>query len=233
MPRRRRITVPGLPMHIVQRGNNRGPCFFEDADRRFYLHHLARILPEASCELHAYCLMTNHVHLLVTPLASNSCACLMRRLNLLHSQYMNRTYERTGSLWEGRFRSCSVQSEAYLLNCYRYVELNPVRARLADSPDAFEWSSYRTNARGVPSTFITPHEEYQRLGTSAEDRYASYRSLFGGPEPMLAAIRQATNGNLVLGSRTFMDRLSASLGRRVERGKAGRPANRDKNVVRP
>ncbi len=143
-------------MHIVQRGNNRGPCFFEDADRRFYLHHLARILPEAGCELHAYCLMTNHVHLLVTPLASSSCACLMRRLNLLHSQYMNRKYERTGSLWEGRFRSCIVQSEAYLLNCYRYVELNPVRARLADSPDAFEWSSYRTNARGVPSTLITP-----------------------------------------------------------------------------
>ena len=124
--------LSGLPVHIVQRGNNRAPCFFEDQDRHFYLFHLERLLPRSRCSLHAYCLMTNHVHLLVTPAEPVGCARLMKYLGQLHTQYVNRHYGRSGTLWEGMFKSCIVQSEDYLLSCYRYIELNPVRGGLCD-----------------------------------------------------------------------------------------------------
>jgi putative transposase len=139
MPRRGRIMLAGVPVHLVQRGNNRSPCFVADEDRSFYLFHLGRGLGRYGCELHAYCLMTNHVHLLVTPRSAESCALLMKHLGQLHSQYFNKLYKRTGSLWEGRFRSCLVQSER---TCYRYIELNPVRAGLAAGPREYCWSSY-------------------------------------------------------------------------------------------
>jgi putative transposase len=123
-----------MPLHIIQRGNNRAACFVGDGDRSFYLFHLGRGLNRFDCALHAYCLMTNHVHLLLTP-------STQKHVGQLYSQYVNRTYDRTGGLWEGRFRSCLVQSEAYLLTCYRYIELNPVRAGLVQHPKEYEWSS--------------------------------------------------------------------------------------------
>src|SRR5206468_7516033 len=109
MPRRARIMLADVPAHVIQRGNNRGPCFLNDEDRDFYLFHLARGLGRFGCQLHAYCLMTNHVHLLLTPEGAESCAALMKHMGQLHSQYFNKRYGRTGSLWEGRFRSCLVQ----------------------------------------------------------------------------------------------------------------------------
>jgi len=126
--------LPGIPLHVVHRGNNRQACFYQDSDRAFYLFHLRRLLVPASCSLPAYCLMTNHVHLLLTPAAGSSCAQLMQRVAQLHTQYVNRTYGRSGSLWEGRFRSCLVPPEDYLLACYRYVDANPVRAGLCARP---------------------------------------------------------------------------------------------------
>jgi putative transposase len=230
MPRRARIIVPGIPVHIVQRGNNRAQCFFSPQDRSFYLHHLGRLLGESSCALHAYCLMTNHVHLLMTPERPDSCSRLMRRLDLLHSQYINRLYKRTGSLWEGRFRSCVVESEAYALRCYRYVEMNPVRAGIVQHPGHYDWSSYRANAEGAQDALVTPHDEYLRLGRGQRERQDAYRDFLGSCGDNPQAIREATNGNSVLGSRSFMRSLSTALGRRVERGIAGRPV---KNVVRP
>lgn len=127
MPRHGRIIVPGIPVHAIQRGNNRVACFHDDADRSFFAQHLGRLLREEGCALHAYCLMTNHVHLLLTPEQADGCGRLFKRLGVLHTQYTNRRYERTGTLWEGRFRSCLVQSERYLIACQRYIELNPVR----------------------------------------------------------------------------------------------------------
>lgn len=144
MPRRARIMLDGVPVHITHRGNNRQACFHADNDRSFYLHHLRRLARKTANALHAYCLMGNHVHLLLTG--------------------------RSGSLWEGRFRSCLVQAEDYLLACYRYVEANPVRAGLCAAPRDYEWSSYRSNADGVPDPVITPHEEFDRLGVSAGAR---------------------------------------------------------------
>lgn len=216
--------LAGLPVHITHRGNNRQRCFFEDCDRVFYLFHLRRLVPQAACALHAYCLMTNHVHLLLTPAALDSCARLMRRLSQLHTQYVNRTYRRSGTLWEGRFHSSIVQSESYLLNCYRYVESNPLDAGLCKRVDEYEWCSTRTNVHGVFDAAITPHEEYLRLGSSAESRRAAYRELLGAPltDECRDEIERAMNGNFALGDEKFKRSMSMAIGRRVYPGLPGR-----------
>jgi putative transposase len=184
----------------VQRGNNRGACFVADPDRSFYLFHLGRALGRFGCSLHAYCLMTNHVHLLLTPLSEKGCGLLMKHVGQLHSQYMNRKYCRTGALWEGRFRSSLVQSESYLLACYRYIELNPMRAELVSNPADYEWSSYRINAKGMRSEIITPHAEYLRLGQTDAERRTAYEELVaeGLPDADLAQIRFAVRSGQVL-----------------------------------
>jgi putative transposase len=218
--------LPGIPVHVVHRGNNRQACFHQDGDRSFYLFHLFRFLPASQCGLHAYCLMTNHVHLLLTPATASSCALLMKSVSQLHTQYMNRHYRRSGSLWEGRFRSCLVQSEKYLLACYRYIELNPVRAGLAMHARDYSWSSYSVNSGVSAGRWVTPHEEYLRLGPGDAERQEAYRGLVasGLDERQLREIRAATNGNFALGDRRFGQQMSAMLGRRAQRGVPGRPA---------
>ena len=239
--------LPGVPVHIIHRGNNRQACFYTDADRAFYLLHLRRLIGRMCCRMHAYCLMTNHVHLLLTSPDHRSCGELMRRLAQLHSQYMNRTHGRTGSLWEGRYRSCLVQAENYVLACYRYIDSNPVRAGICADPSGYEWSSYRANAAMQFDGCLMPHEEYLRPGFSAGARGDAYVQLFSSDPRYWRTdeIRKATNGNVVLGSDTFKRQLATTLGRRVEPGKAGRPAARGdqdqpdlaglepENVVRP
>jgi len=239
MPRRARIMMSGLPVHVVQRGNNRAPCFFQDQDRSFYLFQLARLLPRARCALHAYCLMTNHVHLLVTPMTAQGCAKLMKDLGQLHTQYVNRQYGRSGTLWEGRFKSCIVQSEDYLLSCYRYIELNPVRAGLCSRPGEYPWSSFRVNAEGLPGALLSPHDEFRRLGVDDVERQVAYAKLFGShlDAKRIEEIRAATNGNFALGDAAFRRQLAARLGRRVEAGNPGRPAAQQEkgrlSLIRP
>lgn len=220
--------LPGVPVHVVHRGNNRQACFHEEQDRSFYLFHLRRLLGPSGCGLHAYCLMTNHVHLLLTSSTDGGCARLMQRVAQLHTQYVNRTYRRSGSLWEGRFRSCLVQSEEYLLACYRYVESNPVRAGMCPRPREYEWSSYRGNAEGLADPLLTPHEEYLRLGVTGPIRRSAYEDLFCTDPRYWRTdeIRKATNGNFALGDNNFKRDIAARLGRRVECGKAGRPIRR-------
>ncbi|HEX7054420.1 MAG TPA: transposase [Burkholderiales bacterium] len=228
MPRHARIMLPGAAVHLMQRGNNRADCFFCDDDRRFYLVHLARLLPAARCDLHAYCLMTNHIHLLVTAHEMQSCARLMHRLDQLYAQYINKTYRRTGSLWEGRYKSCLVQTEVYLLTCYQYIELNPVRARLAATAADYAWSSFRSNGCGDACDFVVPHGEYLRLGRSAEERRAAYRDTLGslGVEARFDEIRQATNAGYVAGDAGFKSAMARMVGRRVQAGTPGRPSVR-------
>jgi len=120
MPRRARLRLPGLPPHLIQRGNNRGECFFAQADYQCYLHHLAQLSAKFACAVHAYVLMTNHVHLLLSPGAADGASLLMKHLGQRYVQYVNRIYRRSGTLWEGRFRSSLVQTDDYLLRCYRY-----------------------------------------------------------------------------------------------------------------
>jgi putative transposase len=225
MPRHARFMMADVPVHVIQRGHNRAACFFEPGDYAFYLEQLARLAPAAGCAVHAYCLMTNHVHLLLTPARAESCALLIKQLAQRHTQHVNRLYRRSGTLWEGRFRSCLVEREDYLMACYRYIELNPVRAGLARRPRDYRWSSYRRNAEGAAEGAVTPHALYLALGTDPSARAAAYRALCRlALDPMLVdEIRDATNGGFVLGNARFQAEIARMLGRRVARGQPGRP----------
>jgi putative transposase len=229
MPRRARITAGEVPVHLIQRGNNRGACFFADQDYVLYLVHLRELAAKFDCAVHAYCLMTNHVHLLLTPQRADGCALLMKHLGQRYVQHVNRTYRRSGTLWEGRFRSCLVQSEHYLLACARYIELNPVRAAMVSHPRQYQWSSYRINAEGNASNLIVPHDQYRALGRSDPARREAYRALFraGLEAAAVNEIRLATNGGFVLGGTQFQKEIARMLGRRVARGKPGRPPRRE------
>jgi len=225
MPRRARLAVAGIPWHIIQRGNNRQACFYTTADYQRYLQDLEQQAGYFGCLVHAYCLMTNHVHLLVTPERADSASLMMKHLGQRYVQYINRTYRRSGTLWEGRFRSCLAQKETYVLACYRYIELNPVRAGIVEHPAEYVWSSYRANGQGMKDALLDPHPLYRALGQSREARCMHYRDLFRAhllPD-LIDEIRQATNGNYVLGDTRFSADIESMLQRRVTPGKAGRP----------
>jgi putative transposase len=226
MPRRARLSIPGIPWHIIQRGNNRSVCFNAEEDYQFYLHYLKEFADKFGCALHAYVLMTNHIHLLLTPARDDSAALMMKHLGQRYVQYVNRSYRRTGTLWEGRFRSCLTQSEDYVLACYRYIELNPVRAGMVVRPQDYRWSSYHVNGLRRANGLITPHEEYLSLGREDAERRQAYRALFRAQvdDALADEIRDATNGNFVLGGERFQAQIAKVLGRRVVRAKAGRPA---------
>jgi putative transposase len=228
MPRRARLSLPGIPWHIIQRGNNRSACFYAEEDYRRYLDTLEEMAGKYRCAVHAYVLMTNHVHLLLTPERPDSAGLLMKHLGQRYVQYVNRTYRRSGTLWEGRFRSCLTQSEDYVLSCYRYIELNPVRADMVRHPRDYRWSSHGANAEGAVDPVLTPHDEYTRLGRTAAERLANYRGLFGAhlDPDRIKQIRTATNGNYALGHPRFQEEIGNMLERRVAPGKIGRPSKR-------
>ncbi|MGL1931713.1 MAG: transposase [Desulfotalea sp.] len=177
------------------------------------------------CTVHAYVLMTNHVHLLLTPKTNQSAANLMKRLGQRYVQYVNRTYKRSGTLWEGRFRSSVIQQEEYLFTCQCYIEMNPVRANMVNQPEKYKWSSYKCNAHGEASKVITPHLLYKNLGKNKKQRQSTYRELFQYElDPGdIEKIRKSTNGNFVLGNARFADKISKTLNRRVTPGITGRP----------
>ena len=225
MPRRARLLLPGVPLHLIQRGNNRSACFYADEDYLFYLDNLKLQAEQHGCAVHAWCLMTNHVHLLVTPSKPESASLMMKGLGQRFVQYINRTYARSGTLWEGRFRSCLLQEEDYVLACYRYIEMNPVRASMVEHPAEYRWSSYGANAHGLPSAIIEANPLYTQLGETADLRASAYRELFRYQlDPGLVdQIRSATNGNYALGNARFASEVEQALGRRAIRGRAGRP----------
>lgn len=231
MPRRARLSIPGIPWHVIQRGNNRSVCFYAEEDFQFYLHYLQEFVARFGCAIHAYILMTNHVHLLLTPQQPDSASLLMKHLGQRYVQYINRTYKRSGTLWEGRFRSCLTQTEDYVLACYRYIELNPVRAAMVSQPQDYRWSSYHANALGKTSNLVVPHEQYQRLAMDESSRLEAYRALFKAhlDEEIVGQIRNATNGNFALGNERFQHEIETALGRRARRGQAGRPSNGTKD----
>jgi putative transposase len=232
MPRRPRIKLAGLPQHIVQRGINREPCFFAEEDYHSYLHWLEKAAADWHCALHAYVLMTNHVHLLVTPEGETGTAKLMQAIGRRYVQYINRSYKRTGSLWEGRYKSSLVQEDDYLLTCVRYIELNPVRANMVQDPGQYRWSSNRHNGLGQADRRITPHPIYLALGQDGSSRQAAYRGLFRSQldEEALADIRRALAQGQPLGRDRFSDKVCAAAGiRRIQR-KPGRPAGQSKAV---
>ncbi len=226
MPRRARLMLSNVPLHLIQRGNNRQACFFADEDYRFYLDWLAEYADKTGCQVHAYVLMTNHVHMLLSVNRAEAPGELMKALGQRYVQHVNRTYRRSGTLWEGRYRSCLTQEETYLLACQRYIELNPVRAGIVDHPGEYRWSSYRANAQGEHDALLKPHPLYNALGMDAAARQAAYRELFRYQlDPGLVdEIRRATNGNYALGNERFTAQISEALGRRATPGKSGRPS---------
>ncbi|MDN5864933.1 MAG: transposase [Gammaproteobacteria bacterium] len=228
MPRRARLMLPHVPVHVIQRGNNRQACFFADDDYRFYLDWLGEYAEREVCRLHAYVLMTNHVHLLLSSDTAQGVGRLMKRLGQRYVQYINRSYRRSGTLWEGRYRSCLAGEGAYVLSCYRYIELNPVRAAMVEHPGQYRWSSYGANAQGEASELLTPHSLYKRLGVGAKERQRAYRDLFRYQldSGLVDQIRKATNGNYALGSERFEQEVATMLRRRVTPGKSGRPSSR-------
>jgi putative transposase len=202
MARALRLILPEVAVHLTQRGNNRADCFRRDSDYVLYLLHLRELCARHRCVLHAYCLMTNHVHLLLSPSSAQACQMLMKQLGQRYAQQFNRKYGRTGSLWEGRYHSSVATTRRYVLGCYRYIELNPVDAGMVNHPARYTWSSYRANALGVDDRLVVPHAEFLALGLDeAAQRYA-YAALFEEAldESLLAEIRASTRGGYPMGS---------------------------------
>lgn len=219
MPRRARLVIPGHPLHIAHRGVNRGACFANDTDRRFYLGLLQELLPDSGCALHAYVLMTNHVHLLLTPDDEGGPSSLMKAVAQRHAQRCNKQWRRTGPLWEGRFKSSVVDSAEYALRCYRYIEENPLRAGMVRHPAEYAWSSFRANALGFPCAFLSEHEAWLALGGDSVDRRIAYRAMFDDPQPEreLEVFRDALKTGLAAGSAEFIEQVAAATGRRAAR----------------
>lgn len=228
MPRRPRIKLAGMPQHIVQRGINREPCFFAEEDYHSYLHWLEKAAADWHCAIHAYVLMTNHVHLLVTPESETGTAKLMQALGRRYVQYINRSYRRTGSLWEGRYKSSVIQTETYLFTCMRYIELNPVRAGMVQDPGEYRWSSYRHNGLGQPDPRLTPHPHYLALHQNQTGRQTAYRALFCSEldDEALADIRLALAQCQPLGQGRFSDKICAAAGIRRTQKRPGRPSGK-------
>lgn len=217
MPRRARIVIPGMPVHVMQRGHDKQAIFFCEDDYWRYLNDLKLAASNTGCEVHAYVLMTNHVHLVVTPSEEASLGEMMRSLGARYVRFINLCYKRRGTLWEGRFRSSLIQTEQYLMVCYRYVELNPVRANMARSPAGYPWSSYHHNALGKINDLIQQHPLYLGLGLSPEERQANYRALFAQEisQEEQKRIVQSTMQDSVLGNDRFRKDIENMLGRKV------------------
>ncbi len=225
MVRPLRAVVPGVPVHIIQRGHNRDQVFFGADDALKYLGWLEESAKRHGVTIHAYALMPNHLHLLATPGRAESLQRMMQQVGTRYAMYINDTRDRTGSLWEGRYRACPIDSERYMLTCSRYIELNPVRAGLAKSPHDFRWSSYRHNVGERLDTLITSHPLYHALGANAEARAKAYRALFeeAFSDATLKDIRTATNGGTPLGGSAFTESLGHALGRSFAKRGRGRP----------
>lgn len=228
MPRKTRMYLPGIPAQVVQRGHNRNACFFSDEDHRFYLECLGQGLRRYGVALHAYVLMTNHVHLLMTPDEESSISRLMQHIGRLYVLYVNKHYRRSGALFEGRHKASLVAADDCLLTCYRYIELNPVAAGMVPSPDLYPWSSYHHHAWGKTSSLIRDHDLYLELDREPAARQHAYRELFKHqlPEAKLHDIRECLAYNYPLGNERFREEIETALGRRVGERKRGRPVAR-------
>ena len=225
MPRKPRFFLPDIPVHMVIRGNNRQVVFAEVDDYQAYLEWLAEGLEYSQSRLHAYVLMSNHVHLLVSASEPSNLSKLPQFVGRKYVPYFNHKYGRTGTIWEGRFKASSIDSEGYLLACYRYIEMNPVRAGMVESPKDYRWSSYGANALGHKDAMVTPHVLYQKLGRTDAQRQAGYRALFETEEDnkIVGAIRASVQTGTPLGNDKFKAEVERLLGMKVGQARRGRP----------
>lgn len=217
MARLPRYNLPGQPQHVILRGNNRNIIFVANEDYHFFIECLQKAAEQHGCAIHAYVLMTNHVHLLLTPEREDSIGKTLQSVGRRYVQYFNYTQKRTGTLWEGRYKATLIDSERYLLTCYRYIELNPVRASMVEHPRDYPWSSYLCHADGKNDALITEHALFVALGASNEARQSAYRALFKAHlgETSLNEIRDATNKGWALGNDQFKESIAMAVSRRV------------------
>lgn len=225
MPRKPRFYLPGVPAHVVQRGNARQAVFFADGDYSAYLEWLHEGAHKHGCSIHAYVLMTNHVHLLLTPESSESISRTIQFLGRKYVTYVNHTYGRSGTLWEGRHKGSLIDSSAYALACCRYIEMNPVRAGMVEKPGDYQWSSYHRNAFGQGVDWLTELPEYNQLGATETERKFRYRELFRGnlPHEHIHQIRCCVQTGTPLGNDRFRAEVETVLGRKVGYSQRGRP----------
>jgi putative transposase len=213
MPRRPRLNLTGLPLHIVQRGNNRSACFFAKEDYSFCLLSLGLLSAKHRCSIHAYALMTNHIHLLLTPAEPTGASRLMQALGRRYVPYINRLYKRSGTLFEGRFKASVVNAEEYLLRCYCYIDLNPIRAQAVKHPADYPWSSCRHHAIEECSDIVRDHPLYDALHGDPTKRREIYAALLRtelDPQ-VLGTIRTAANRGQALGNHRFRVMIQSAL----------------------
>jgi putative transposase len=232
MPRLPRIRVPGITFHIVQRGNDRSRTFFVNDDYRAYLYLLSLMSQRYETEVHAYVLMTNHVHLLMTTKLADGVSRTMQQVAAGYSRRINERLKRTGTLWEGRFKSSPIDSEYYCLACYRYIEMNPVRAGMVRSPGEYRWSSYRENVGQRALSIVNPHPCYLALGESQAARQRNYGDIFleRVPKPTVTEFRRGAVKGLPVGGDAFKSRIESEIGVSLGLRKVGRP-RAEKNGV--
>ncbi len=237
MARLPRLTIPAYPHHIIQRGNNRQAIFFTDDDYCSFLGYLRQAKLKCSCRIYAYVLMTNHVHLLVEPSQAEDLGRFMQSVGRRYVRYINETYQRTGTLWEGRFKSAVVSRDEYLMACSRYIELNPVRAGLVRHPREYRWSSYGYRALGRVNGLLDEDLWYAGLGRSAGERQRVYQEWIesGIKEGEWEQIREATQRGRVVGKVAFQEEIGTLIGRKVAGETRGRPRKKQlgihKNVL--
>ncbi len=230
MPRGPRPVAPLIPHHIIHRGNNRQAIFARTDDFQYYLSCLRVAKELHSCRIYAYILMTNHVHLLVEPPEPSGLSGFMKRVAGRYTRYMNRTYGRTGTLWEGRFKSALVEGERYLLAVSRYIEMNPVRAAMVPHPGDYRWSSYRAHAQGITDGIVDFDAWYEGLGLRSEDRGKRYQQWVQEsiPRGEWDVIREAIRRGGFNGGDRFRDQMSRLLGREFIIRTPGRPRKVEK-----
>ncbi len=225
MPRKPRFFLSDIPVHAIQRGNNRQAIFFEEKDYQLYLDWMKAAAEKYGCKVHAYVLMTNHVHVLITPEYSDSLSRFFQYVGRYYVSYVNKTYGRTGTLWEGRFKANVIEEDHYLLCCYRYIELNPVRAGLVKSPETYLWSSYGYNALALNNPLLSPHKLYLQLGKNDESRKIAYQNLFQTSIDLglLDEVRACLQSGTPLGNDRFRAQIERVLNVKVGQAKRGRP----------
>lgn len=216
MARLKRYCPSGIPQHVIHRGNNRSALFLEENDFVVYAHWLDEAARKHGVAIHGWAFMTNHVHLLVTPDRDDSLSKCIQTLGRRYVRYFNHKYRRTGTLFEGRFKSCIVEEITYFLTCLRYIELNPVRAEMVGDPSEYAWSSYRANAFGIRGRLWQPHAQYLALGETEKERQSRYRALFTNKVEgeLVTNIRECVNRGIALGSDKFRRQIEELGGRR-------------------
>lgn len=235
MPRLPRFSLIGVPQHIVQWGTNLETCFFSDEDYLYYLRCLKEAARSHACRVHAYVLMPDHMHLLATPRTRDGFTGMLHTVRDRYAQHIRHAYRRSNPLWERHYKASLVQPERYLLDCYRFIELNPVRAALAKHPANYRWSSHVRHALGVADALITEHPQYRKLGADAGERHQAYRELCRDPlEPdLFNAIVVALNKDEVLGDDQFRQQVEIAQKKQISLAEAMQKSGQEESYAVP